>query len=378
MIRRVTLSLAAAALLVTGCPRGEDAKPPLDRLGTERQAAGEAPRASVALRVLVVNEPGVAEAINRLRGEWAEQSGGTLSATAAEWKEVSAAKNIDADAVVFPARYLGEFGTRGWLQPVRNSVLDSEAFNAGEVFPLVRRELVRWGSEVMVLPLGAVPIQAGISDKLHPGLDLLAEAAPRSESDGREGVLFDPRTMKPRISEPLFIDSLQRLAKAGAVKQATADDVRVVPVFGFADRMIGVTSSSRNAASAFKLIAWLASADVSSQLNAAGDRQISVRRKSGASTTGQETSPPSGDRADSSKSSEAAMNAERCLLVPRIPGVDEYMATLDEAVKSALDDKTSAQAALQKAAERWEQITEAHGRDAQRKAYLKHLQIRDE
>ena len=51
--------------------------------GDQRQAASAAatPRASVALRVLVVNEPGVAEAINRLRGEWAERSGGELSAT---------------------------------------------------------------------------------------------------------------------------------------------------------------------------------------------------------------------------------------------------------------------------------------------------------
>ena len=84
------------------------------------------PRASVALRVLVVNEPGVAEAINRLRGEWAERSGGELSATSSDWKEVAGAKSIEADVVVFPSRYLGELCTRGWLQPVRSSVLESD------------------------------------------------------------------------------------------------------------------------------------------------------------------------------------------------------------------------------------------------------------
>ena len=66
---------------------------------------------------------------------------------------------------------------------------------------------------------------------------------------------------------------------------------------------------------------------------------------------------------------------DQCLLVPRIPGVDEYMAALDEAAKSPPADKAAAEAALQKVAERWEQITNAHGREAQRQAYLKHLQI---
>ena len=104
--------------------------------------------------MLVVNEPGVAEAINRLRGEWAERSGGELSATSSEWKDVAGAKSIEADVVIFPSRYLGELCTRGWLQPVRSSVLEGDEFNGGDVFPLVRRELMRWGGEVMALPLG--------------------------------------------------------------------------------------------------------------------------------------------------------------------------------------------------------------------------------
>src|SRR3954463_8667572 len=106
-----------SAVLLSGCPRGEQAKP---------QAAGETPRASVALRVLVVNEPGVAEAINRLRGEWAERSGGELSATQRQWKYVAAESSIDADAIIFPSRYLGELCVRGWLRPVRPNVLDSD------------------------------------------------------------------------------------------------------------------------------------------------------------------------------------------------------------------------------------------------------------
>ena len=83
-----------------------------------------------------------------------------LSATSSEWKDVAGAKSIEADVVIFPSRYLGELCTRGWLQPVRPSVLEGDEFNGDDVFPLVRRELMRWGGEVMALPLGvelAVP-----------------------------------------------------------------------------------------------------------------------------------------------------------------------------------------------------------------------------
>ena len=56
------------------------------------------------------------------------------------------------------------------------------------------------------------------------------------------------------------------------------------------------------------------------------------------------------------------------------PG-EVWLADLGLAAKTRPVDKGSAEAALQKVAERWEQITNAHGREAQRQAYLKHLQI---
>ena len=121
------------------------------------------PRASVALRVLVVNEPALAEAINRLRGEWAERSGG------------------EADGV-------GERRGRTWRRPRRSTPTWSSfpratwancafaagcgrcgracwkatTFNAADIFPLVRSELMQWGGQVMALPLG-IDCRIGIS-----------------------------------------------------------------------------------------------------------------------------------------------------------------------------------------------------------------------
>lgn len=369
--RRLGARLAFVLLTVlAGCPRG--AQPGSD--GIKKDAT--APRASVALRVLVVNEPGVAEAINRLRGEWAERFGGELSATSSDWKEVAAAKNVEADVVIFPSRYLGEMCTRGWLQPMRPSVLEGDQFDAKDVFPLVRRELMRWGGEVMALPLGVELAVPGKQNKSHPGLNFLAIAAPGAVTDGREGVLFDPQTMKPRITDAVFVEALQRLANAEAAKKPEGrGDAPIVPVLGFADRLMGVTASSRNGASAFKLAAWLASADVSTQLASGSERLLPVRRSLAAPASSRDPSQPSGERTDSPKTLATSLNSDRCLLVPRIPGVDEYMAALDEAAKTPPADKAAAEAALQKVAERWEQITNAHGRESQRRAYLKHLQI---
>ncbi len=176
--------LIGAALALAGCPqKGPPPTPP-------------ASRASVALRVLVVNEPGVVEAINRLRGEWAERSGGELSAVAAEWKQVAGEMSLDADVVIFPSRYLGDLCTRGWLRPMRPNVLESKDFDEADVFPLVRRVLVRWGKQVMALPLSidvALPgITPGKAISDHPAIEFLADAASTVISSERDGVLFDP------------------------------------------------------------------------------------------------------------------------------------------------------------------------------------------
>jgi ABC-type glycerol-3-phosphate transport system substrate-binding protein len=259
---------------------------------------------------------------------------------------------------------------------MRSSVLEGDAFDGKDVYPIVRRELMRWGGEVMALPLGIELAVPEMQIKSHPGLNFLAIAALNAVSNGREGVLFDPQTMKPRITDAVFVNALQQLAKADpAGKPSESRDVHIVPVLGFADRLMAVTSSSRNGASAFKLAAWLASPETSTQLASAGERMLPVRRSLAAVAAWHDPAQSAGERTETAKTLEAALNAERCLLVPRIPGVDEYMAALDEAARTPAADKVTAEAVLQKVAERWEQITNAHGREAQRRAYLKHLQI---
>jgi hypothetical protein len=325
--------------------------------------------------VAVVNEPALAEAISRLRGEWAERSGGQLSVAATTWKELSAAKVPEADVIVFPSRYLGELCIRGWLRPVRSSVLEREEFNAADVFPLVRERLMTFDSQVMVLPLGIDPAAIRPDLARYPALAMLAEAAPRAMSDNREGVLFDIPTMKPRIVEPAYVEALRQLASRDQEANPRSHDAPLIPILGFNDRLVAVTTSSRNAASAFQLLAWLAQSDTSSQLSRAATGPMPVRRSLVSSAAWYDPAMTAGNRADLGKALSAALSGPHTLIVPRIPGVDEYMAALDEAVKAAVVDKVPPQTALDIAVKRWEEITDARGRDAQRRAYLKHLGI---
>jgi hypothetical protein len=321
-----------------------------------------------------VNEPGMAEAINRLRGEWAERSGRTLSASSATWADVAAMKELDADAIVFPSRYLGELCTRDWLRPVRSSVLESGEFNAADVFPLVRQTLMKWGGQTMALPLGVTMSDSPAVDR-HLSISLLNQAAPQALSNEREGVLFDSRTMKPQITSQVFVDAMTSFPKRDSNQWAAARDGHVIPVIGYADKLVAVTTSSHNAASAFKLITWLAAAEISSQLASTGDRAMPVRRSLATSPVWYEPDTPANTRHDLGKSLTEGLGGHECLVVPRIPGIDEYIAALDEAANTVASGKMQPQAALEKAAAQWEKITDAHDRDKQRQAYLKHLNI---
>jgi hypothetical protein len=327
-----------------------------------------------------VNEPALVEALNRLRGEWAERSGGELTASGTTWKKLNGAKTLDADVVVFPSRYLGELCTRNWLRPVRANVLESEDLKSTDIFPLVRNELIKWGGQTMALPLGLDPEAISPATKAKPdAISLLLHAAPTAVSNERLGVLFDVDTMKPQIAASSFARALTQLNadKAGAEKPVASVDKSHLPILGCNDRLIAVTTSSRNAASAFNLIEWLAQPDTSTQFARLDRGVLPVRISLATSAAWYDPALAASQRSELSKTLVAQLSGEKCIVVPRIPGIDEYLAALDNAVNAAVVDKVSPAEALQKASENWEQITEARGRDAQREAYQKHLGISD-
>jgi ABC-type glycerol-3-phosphate transport system substrate-binding protein len=223
----------------------------------------------------------------------------------------------------------------------------------------------------MALPLG-VSVPDTESTAKHPSLLLLNLAAPLVLASEKEGALFDADTLKPRITSPGFVEAMTNLPNRIDIGWQAGSDFRPVPVIGYADKLIAVTTSSHNAASAFNLITWLASPDVSAQLAAAGER-VGPARKS--VTTSSDVSTQKKNHSDDAKFLNDALSAQQFIVVPRIPGIDEYMAALDDAVDAVSNGQMKPQEALDKASHRWEQITNSHGREAQKRAYLKHLGI---
>lgn len=372
--------LMIVAVALAGCPSNREAPAP----PAKDSSNATAPRASVTLRLVVVNARPLAEAINRLRGEWAERSGGELAAQAVDWKDVADAKQLDADAIIFPSRYLGELCRRGWLRPVRGSVLDAQELKFADFFPLVRNELLKWGGETMALPLGidatSFTSTSSVASR-RPALALLLEAGPVAITNEKLGFLFDTETMKPRITERAFLEALTRLKQSAApgendVQAADSQNATAgLPLLGWNDRLISVSASTHNAASAFRLIAWLAQPEASTQLAHATEKMMPARSSLANSPQWYDPAISPEDRKSLSERLVTQLNGERCILVPRLPGIDDYLAALDEAVEAAIGDKMTPGAALQAAAVRWEAITDAAGRSAQRVAYLKHLNV---
>jgi hypothetical protein len=84
------------------------------------------------------------------------------------------------------------------------------------------------------------------------------------------------------------------------------------------------------------------------------------------------------DRAASSRIAEpiqVALSRDTCLVVPRIPGVDEYLAALQTAVTEVVSNGETPETALRRAADTWEAITDRLGRQQQQTAYLRHLNL---
>ena len=148
---------------------------------------------------------------------------------------------------------------------------------------------------------------------------------------------------------------------------------------GYGDRLVGcdrvvAQRGQRVQAARVAGVRPTSSSQLGRSRRAARCRSVVRWRRRRAGTT-RSARPPS-ERVARGKRLEAALSGEQCLLVPRIPGVDEYLAALDEAVEDAVRRQSVAAATrCKQAAEQWEQITDAHGRDAQRQAYLKHLGI---
>lgn len=413
------------------------------------------PAASVTLRVLVVKDAQLADAISRLRGEWAELSGGEMQVLQQSGLETNGDNPPEVDLLVFPSRHLGALCEAGRLRPVRSSTLDSPALDFNDFFPLVFQREVMYGKRVMALPLGCpvpllahkqadgpppatwddlvtppAPLTAGLSEEQSLAYGLLARAVCYAHHPARQAVLFDPATMTPRLEEPAFVRAMTDVHRAaqGGQKAATSDwilwplrpadessenfsvgledDLTVSPLPGAkriyspvskswedvsgspqqvtllatSGRLVGVTTSSRNATSAFHLAEWLAGKENTRRLSQASPGVANPRMSLALApddwTAGRKRNG-AGDGRQFAKALSLSLQSRRAVVVPRIPGIDDYLAALGRAVREVQSGAADPAEALAECAQAWEKLTEEQGRDRQRQAYRRSLGLDD-
>lgn len=445
-MQRASLWAALILSTATGCPSEGPAPQPARPTPRPAEQTG-APPASKPLTqtVLVIDDSQLARSIGLLRGEWNAQSGYTLKVRSATLDEVLAGDALEADVVCYASRRLGELATRGWVRPLRTSVLDGPLLAADDLLPLIRHAAMIYDGQVHATPLacqltmlgvprsqadawerppatydrlqqalqkddGATLYASAVDHPFRPAELWFAAAAAHAAKPPVEPLLFDPETMQPTFGPPSLraspfaeglVAAAELTARLESSKSERPDDATLlwmrlpgvgdgasgpaaatsltnegsrVTVLGLADRQAHVTTQTRNTAAAFRLLAWLASADQTKQLIRGNDSLTACRE----SLLPRPASTQGGDEAWAGQRealTAAALNEDRWVRIPRIPGIDDYLAALTTAVEEVASEQLEPEAALAAAAARLEAITDRLGRAEQREAYRRHLEL---
>jgi len=160
----------------------------------------------------------------------------------------------------------------------------------------------------------------------------------------------------------------------GVWEARTEADGLQVPLLGISGRIGVVSRAARRPEAALQLLLWLAGSHGGTQISAASDATTLFRR-SHLKTPGAWVEKPVPPAA---AAEYAALVEETCLrqqhlMVLRIPGYQDYLGALDEAVRSAAAGRQSPLEALGQTADQWRKITARLGLERQRLAYRRSL-----
>ena len=264
---------------------------------------------------------------------------------------------------------------------------------------------------------------------------LLARAITYAKSPGQVATLFELASMQPRIDSEPFVRALNELAQCqhavpaawralspeevrelfhaghcalaltwpsatGETSDRTRGAFRIAPLpgsrevfdatsrewsvqergrntpllLGVSGRLGSVTWEAGSPQSAARLLAWLTGPEVAVDVSAR-DGETTLFRTSQLSRVEQwvELDAPRRAAQDYAELLRTAQTNRDVVFSPRIPGREDYLSALADAVRRRLVDGAEAAESLAEAARQWEQITESLGRDEQRVAYRRSL-----
>ena len=146
-------------------------------------------------------------------------------------------------------------------------------------------------------------------------------------------------------------------------------------MLGFAGLSMSVTRSTRNATSAFRLLSWLGSEEPLTQLSTRSHVTLWCRKSQ--SRRSREWIKEWSDSGKLVAVINESLSGSEAFLLPRIPGIDQYLDSLESAVGRVLAEEIDAEEALAHSTEEWNAITGQYGLDQQRQAYRRHLGLEE-
>jgi ABC-type glycerol-3-phosphate transport system substrate-binding protein len=240
-------AIFAAAVLVSGC--SHDAPLP---------AAKQPSAAPAAVRLLVVEDPALVNAVQGMAGDWKAESGSSLKVSTISADATSSADKLEADAIIYPPELLGTLAERRLIRPLNRAWLTNDPLEAADLLaPLDAPELT-WDGQPFAVPLGepilllfyrpdvlerlgkpvpqtweeyqtlatelsrrpnlratAEPLADGWAARM-----LLARAAAYARHRDYLCVLFNRDTLEPLIAGPPFVRALDELVKTAKLSPA--------------------------------------------------------------------------------------------------------------------------------------------------------------
>ncbi len=218
---KILRGLILLSIATTGCgPRLASNDPSSD----DQVEVGSNGTEDPPLRVVVIDDPPLARAIVR---EWQAQSGQRLELVEKS-SEAAIQHRLDADVVVFPSRLLGTLATSRQIVPFprpwrpeseTGDEADDHDYQWSDVLPGLRRQELRWGSEVFGVSFGSPQLMLIYREDL---LDQWGLAPPNTWSEYQEAaarirdhLAGDPKGRRPRTEPSPSWRPWNRSAKAG-------------------------------------------------------------------------------------------------------------------------------------------------------------------
>jgi multiple sugar transport system substrate-binding protein len=230
------------------------------------------PAAPVTLRLVVFGDPELAQAIDKLRGEWHARQGSKFEVIQAADDQLGEMSKYTPDAILFRSARLGELVESDWISPLPKELLASEELDWADIYSVIQAGEASYAGRAYAVPFGspaltlcyrrdlfekferkppqtwpeyqqtveffqdrarlgdlAPPTEAAWHASVEPlaagwaGHALLARAAAYARHRDNFSTLFNIDDFQPLIDGPPFVRALEELVAAAKSTRGDAD-----------------------------------------------------------------------------------------------------------------------------------------------------------